>query len=122
MTDSNEYEVATAGLEEFGQSLKRLIEALLRSESITVNQVTYRVKNRESANSKVRDNPEKYSSIRDLTDLLGIRIITYFPSQVDAVCRIVTREFDIDESPLPTKGRRWMRIDSDIYPFITLRS
>jgi len=58
MTDSNEYEVADSWSREFGQSLKRLIEALLRSESITVNQVTYRVKNRESANSKVRDNPE----------------------------------------------------------------
>src|SRR5271166_5919952 len=98
MPDSDEYVVATAGLDEFGQNLKSLIERLLGRASIAVNQVTYQVKSRESANSKVRDNPDKYSSIGDLTDLLGVRIITYFPHQVDAVCEIVTREFDIDDS------------------------
>lgn len=98
MTDSDEYVAATAGLEEFGQNLKSLIERLLGRASITVNQVTYRVKSRESAYNKVRDNPDKYSSVGDLTDLLGIRIITYFPNQVDAVCEIVTNEFSIDDS------------------------
>jgi putative GTP pyrophosphokinase len=45
---------------------------------------------------KIRDNPDKYPSIADLTDLLGVRIITYFPDQVDDAAAIIEREFDVD--------------------------
>ena len=44
---------------------------------------------------EVLDNPDKYRSIADLTDLLGVRIITYFPDQVDDVAAIIEREFDM---------------------------
>jgi putative GTP pyrophosphokinase len=117
MPDSDDYVAATAGLNEFGQNLQNLIERLLERQSIKVNQVTYRVKSRESANSKVRDNPDKYSSISDLTDLLGVRIITYFPSQVDAVGEIMTREFDIDYSRSTDKRAA---LDADRFGYLSV--
>ncbi len=98
MADSDEYDTATSGFDAFGQRLVVLIEDLLNAASISVNQVTYRVKKRKSAYDKVRDNPDKYSSVRDLTDLLGVRIITYFPDQVDAVAEIITTEFNVEAS------------------------
>src|SRR5258708_5874217 len=97
-SDPDEYDVATNGLDTSGRRLQALIEALLEAGSVPVNQVTYRVKKRKSAYDKLRDHPEKYSAISDLTDLLGVRIITYFPEQVDAVAGIITSEFDVDES------------------------
>jgi putative GTP pyrophosphokinase len=96
MADHGEYERATEGLDDFGRRLQTMVEGLLRTESLSVNQVTYRVKTRQSAEGKVRDHPDKYGSIADLTDMLGVRIITYFPDQVDDVAAIIEREFDID--------------------------
>jgi ppGpp synthetase/RelA/SpoT-type nucleotidyltranferase len=98
MSEPDEYEQITSRLRDFGQRLKKLVEDLLKANSISVNQVTYRVKERKSAFDKVRDHPDKYRSIADLTDLLGVRIITYFPDQVDAVAEVITSEFDIDYS------------------------
>ena len=96
MVDRVEYERATEGLDGFGRRLQTMVEGLLRTESLSVNQVTYRVKTRQSADGKVRDHPDKYRSIADHTDLLGVRIITYFPDQVDDVAAIIEREFDVD--------------------------
>jgi putative GTP pyrophosphokinase len=96
MGDQRMYEHATEGLDDFGRRLLTMIEGLLRAESLSHNQVTYRVKTSQSAEAKVLDNPDKYRSIADLTDLLGVRIITYFPDQVDDVAGIIEREFDID--------------------------
>jgi putative GTP pyrophosphokinase len=96
MLEYDEYERATEGLDDFGRRLQTMIEGLLRTESLAVNQVTYRVKTRPSAEGKVRDHPDKYRSFADLTDLLGVRVITYFPDQVDDVAAIIEREFHVD--------------------------
>lgn len=70
---------------------------------------------------EVLDNPDKYRSIADLTDLLGVRIITYFPDQVDDVAAIIEREFDMAYENCGTSGRRLTRTGLDIFPFTISR-
>lgn len=96
MPDTDEYEEATKQLHDFGERLVTLIKDMLVHEGIRVDAINYRVKNRTSALSKIRENPDKYSSIKDLTDLLGLRIITYFPDQVDLIGELIDREFNVD--------------------------
>ena len=38
----------------------------------------------------------KYKELKDITDLVGIRIITYFEDDIDIIAEIVKKEFDID--------------------------
>ena len=117
MVDQRKYDHATEGLDDFGRRLLTMIEGLLRAESLSVNQVTYRVKTRQSAENKVLDNPDKYRSIADLTDLLGVRVITYFPDQVDDVAGIIEREFDIDHENCVDKR---MALDADRFGYLSV--
>ncbi|MDN4481243.1 GTP pyrophosphokinase [Demequina muriae] len=90
------YASATGSLEGLGKSVCTFLEALLAAEEVPVHSVSHRVKTIESADSKMARKSETYGTYADLLDLLGIRIITYFPDDVDAVCTIVEREFDVD--------------------------
>ena len=94
--DTTSLRLATQNLDSFGQAVSRLIEARLADEGIVPHSVSYRVKSLDSATAKLSGN-EKYSDYPDLTDLLGIRVITYFADAVDEVAEHLKPEFDIDE-------------------------
>lgn len=92
----SEYEKATANLKEFGPKLEGLIRTLLSQEGVNIHTITSRVKGKASTLRKLQ-RPDKERDLADLTDLLGIRIITYFRDDVDAVAKVIEREFTIDE-------------------------
>lgn len=94
--DSNSDDDLLALCEAYGPNLCALLVALLESAQIKVHSVSYRVKTQDSLRRKLEIKSHKYSSIRDITDLLGIRIITYFRDDVDKVAKVVEREFAID--------------------------
>ncbi|GAB2596254.1 GTP pyrophosphokinase [Kribbella endophytica] len=97
----SDYEQATSGLLNFGASLHALITQLLQPVDVAVHSVDYRIKRYESAEKKLVDGVHKYSSYNDLTDMLGLRVITYFAEQVDQVADTLKPAFkiDIDNSP-----------------------
>jgi ppGpp synthetase/RelA/SpoT-type nucleotidyltranferase len=64
---------------------------------LQVHSTTSRVKSRDSYKRKLQLKGDRYRDISDVTDLAGIRIITYFSDQVDQVAQIVKREFRVDE-------------------------
>jgi len=102
----DEYARAVAPLPEFGESLQSLLERLLATEAekvqLHVHAVNYRVKSEESAERKTA-RPRQGATeagprpLDTLTDLLGIRVITYFMDGVDAVAKLIEREFAVDE-------------------------
>lgn len=91
-------------LKEYDNNVKRyeylrslvtnLIEELLREEKI--NSITSRVKERVSLEGKIDRKGEQYQSISDITDLVGIRIITYYSDDVDRIANIIEKEFIVD--------------------------
>lgn len=97
MTSAQGYSELVDGMDQCGQILCSLIEELLRQDGIQFQHVTYRVKGADSALKKLSLKPDRYKGLDDLTDLLGIRIITYFPHDVDKVAAIIRKEFSIDE-------------------------
>jgi ppGpp synthetase/RelA/SpoT-type nucleotidyltranferase len=115
--DRDEYYLATRYLDEFGIMLERLLLTILKQRNIHIHEITFRVKARRSATEKVQNSPEKYTAFRDLTDLLGVRVITYFPDQVDQVAKIITREFDIDEDRSVDKR---IFLDPDRFGYLSL--
>lgn len=80
----------------FLEEIEHQIKSILQASGFVVNAVTARLKSRESLSEKLKRKPEKYSKLSDITDIVGIRIITYFSEDVDRISDIVENEFDID--------------------------
>ena len=84
-------------------SLKRLeklafekLQKALEEQGIYVTAIEHRVKAEKSLAGKVLLKGAKYKSIDDITDLLGMRVITFYTDDVDKVAAIVKRLFDVD--------------------------
>ena len=63
---------------------------------IIVAAVEYRVKTEKSVAGKLRLKGGKYKDIFDITDLVGIRVITFYIDDVDKVASVLERLFEID--------------------------
>jgi putative GTP pyrophosphokinase len=92
----SDYHELVADLDQFGAILSSLLKELLSHAGIRVHSIDYRVKDYQSALRKLTLKQERYSSFSELTDLLGIRIITYFSDEVDEISKVITQEFNID--------------------------
>jgi ppGpp synthetase/RelA/SpoT-type nucleotidyltranferase len=54
------------------------------------------VKSAEKLRKKFLNLEKHYKQLEDITDLAGLRIITYYEDDIDRVAAIIKREFDID--------------------------
>jgi putative GTP pyrophosphokinase len=84
-------------LESSCRKVHTLIEDLLHAEGVRVHSVTFRVKKQAKLREKLQRPNKNYSSLEQVTDLVGLRIITYYEDEVDRVASIIRREFAIDE-------------------------
>ncbi|MFZ5816319.1 MAG: GTP pyrophosphokinase [Bacillota bacterium] len=80
----------------FGRRLQGLLASILQEESVPIHSITYRVKDPARLEEKLSRPGKSYDSLTDVTDLLGLRIITYFANDVDRVVAVVDRELEID--------------------------
>jgi ppGpp synthetase/RelA/SpoT-type nucleotidyltranferase len=94
-----------------------LIEELLVAEQIAVHSVTYRTKQRKSLVKKLSKPGRSYKSIRDVTDIVGIRIITYFEDDVDRVSAVLEREFAVDKR---NSIDRRLALDPDRFGYVSI--
>ena len=90
-----EYDHNREIFESYALSLQSLLNTLVRDAGISVHTLEYRVKNRKSLGAKIIKKA-KYKTINDITDIIGIRIISHYASDVDRIARIVEEEFLID--------------------------
>ncbi|WP_353049726.1 (p)ppGpp synthetase [Exiguobacterium sp. s193] len=80
----------------FADKLKILLSELLDAAGIKYHSIVSRTKDSESLYQKVLRQPNKYRSLKDVHDLTGIRIVTYFHDDVREAARIIENEFSID--------------------------
>ncbi|MFZ5824165.1 MAG: GTP pyrophosphokinase, partial [Bacillota bacterium] len=80
----------------FGRTLHALLAQILQERNIAIHSITYRVKEPAQLEEKLARPGKNYEQLDDVTDLLGLRIITYFADDVDQVMSIIDQEMEVD--------------------------
>jgi len=91
-----EYAGSRGLFDEFSRALSELLGHIAREEHLAIQSVSHRAKDVPSLSQKVLRPGAHYETLEDVTDLAGVRIITYFADDVDRMAELVHREFDID--------------------------
>lgn len=111
------YDQKTALFLDFKNNCHRLIAELLRLETISVHSVTARVKERQKLEEKLEREGKNYDVLDDVTDVVGVRIITHFEDEVDKVGSLIEKEFVIDEAKSADKRKL---LDPDRFGYLSL--
>ena len=90
------FDVKMRELSDFAPHVEELLCQLLADRGIRVHSVDAGVKERSSLARKVGAHQPAYASLRDVTDVLRARIVTYFPDEVDRVGELIEDEFTVD--------------------------
>ncbi len=91
-----EYDKKVSNYTDFTEKLHTLLDELLKNRGLKVHSVTGRVKQRDSFAQKVERTESPYETFTDITDITGVRIITYFADDVDRIAQVIRDEFEID--------------------------
>jgi len=102
---------------DFTMKIEGLLTELLKEKGIRLHSITARVKDRYSLEGKVHRAMGKYSCLGDITDIVGIRIVTYYADEVDAIADLVEREFKVDTENSVDKREL---LDPDRFGYLSL--
>src|SRR5215213_9284904 len=69
--------------------VESLMIEMLQDKNIQVHSITSRVKERDSLREKIARTGKNYAELSDITDITGVRIITYFEDDVDKIAEYV---------------------------------
>lgn len=112
-----EYRDKLSAYQDFATTCEELLKRLLRREGIRVHSVTCRVKSLESLRAKLTGRETQYDSLSGVTDVAGIRIITYLADDVDAIGTIIEREFRVIPEHSTDKRKA---LDPDRFGYLSL--
>lgn len=112
-----EYKAKKEIHEEYCMKIKGLIIKILRQKKINCHSIESRVKQENSLALKIENSGEKYSALSDITDISGLRIITYFSTDVDRIASIIQEEFEVDKSNSVDKR---IKLDPDRFGYLSI--
>ena len=112
----NEYDENKRLYSQFSTSMESLINTLLSASDISPHSVSSRVKDRSSLLKKIVKK-DKYTFLNELTDIVGIRIITHYSDDVDRIANIIEQEFLIDTENSIDKR---VSLDPDRFGYLSL--
>lgn len=112
-----DYEDRCGILEDLGPVVERLIQELLRAAGIDAHSIRHRIKTKDSLQRKVGTKDASYDGLGDVHDLLGLRVITFFPGEVDRAAKVIEREFTIDHENSVDKRAL---LDPDRFGYLSL--
>lgn len=82
--------------ETFTQRLYHLLEELLSQSGIPIDHLECRVKTLESFLEKIERKKYYHDAFGKMTDIAGIRVVTYYQDHIEQVRDLLQREFTID--------------------------
>ena len=88
----------------FSWEIKNILTEAIESRGLKINDIQCRAKSEKSFGKKAMtpseqnpDEPKYKNPLSDITDLAGVRVITFFPKTVSEVCQLIQEEFEVIE-------------------------
>lgn len=91
-----EYQSNLQRFREVEQTVKQKLSDTFHEAGLLVAAIESRVKAYDSLAGKLELKGQKYKSLADITDILGLRVITFYIDDVDKVASAVEKLFEID--------------------------
>lgn len=91
-----EYRELRPDFQKFGEMVVSDLKRVVGEAGIEIQTIEFRVKKEDSLIGKLSRKGDKYTSLSDITDILGVRIICFFADDVDKVAAILEKMFFID--------------------------
>ena len=92
----DEYRENLALFQEAREKLTARLSEILQEAGIIVASVESRVKTESSLAGKLALKGAKYKTLADITDIVGMRVITFYLDDVDKVASALERHFEVD--------------------------
>lgn len=106
-----QYHERLAIYQRLAQVAEETLRQALKEQRVTVTVLEHRVKTQASLAGKLELKGAKYSTLDDVTDIVGMRVVTFYSDDVDKVAAIVNETFLVDRSNSVDK-RKLHRLDS----------
>ena len=91
-----EYKQQKENYKKLEDVIQKILIDSIKKNNIIPTLIEHRIKTEESFKGKLELKSEKYNSIEDITDILGVRIVLNFSDEVDIVCNFIKETFSID--------------------------
>ncbi len=106
----DEYRERLPVLNKIREVVHDILQRTLEENDMAVTAIEGRVKTEKSLAGKLELKGSKYHTLDDITDIVGMRIITFFSDEVDKIAALVERMFEIDWDNSVDK-RKMLEID-----------
>ena len=106
-----QYHERQAVYQRLAQVAEETLRRALKKQHVAVIALEHRVKTESSLAGKLELKGAKYHTLDDVTDILGMRVVTFYSDDVDKVAAIVNEIFQVDWSNSVDK-RKLHRLDS----------
>jgi ppGpp synthetase/RelA/SpoT-type nucleotidyltranferase len=82
---------------EMVETIKDIFQKEIETQEYRLQSTDFRIKTKGSSSKKIRDKGRKYHRLSDITDIVGVRVVTFMEDQVDLAAKKVKEFFVVDE-------------------------